>query len=55
MPRSTFPEISIEETERSKNGKWFKEPGGEHIKNHGQEVICPSQLLNDSYARARGR
>ena len=39
MPRSMFPEISTEETERSKNGKGFKGPGGEHIKNYGQQVM----------------
>ena len=33
MPRNMFPEISTEETERSKNGKGFKGRGGEHIKN----------------------
>ena len=37
MPRSMFPEISTEETERSKNGKGFKGTG-EHIKNYGQQV-----------------
>ena len=39
MPRSMFPEISIEETERSMNGKGFKGPGGEPIKNHGCQVM----------------
>ena len=39
MPRSMLPEISIEETERSKNGKRFKGPGGKHIKSHGQQVM----------------
>ena len=39
MPRSMFPEISPEETERSKNGKGFTGPGGEHIKNYGQQVM----------------
>ena len=39
MPMSMFPEISTEETERSKNGKVFKESGGEHIKNYGQQVM----------------
>ena len=37
MPRSMFPDISTEETERSKNGKGFKVAGGEHIKNYGQQ------------------
>ena len=36
MPWSMFLEISTEETERSKNGKGFKGPGGEHIKNYVQ-------------------
>ena len=35
MTRSMFPEKSTEETEGSKNGKGFKGPGGEHIKNCG--------------------
>ena len=39
MPRSMFPEISTEETERSRNGKGFKGPGGEHIRNYGQQVM----------------
>ena len=38
MSRSMFPQISTEETERSNNGKGFKGPGGEHIKN-GQQVM----------------
>ena len=37
--RPCFPEMSTEETERSKNGKVFTGPGGEHIKNCGQEVM----------------
>ena len=39
MPRSMFSEIGIRQKERSKNGKGFKGPGGENIKNHGQEVM----------------
>ena len=39
MPRNMFPDISTEETERSKNGQGFKGPGGEHIKNYGQQVM----------------
>ena len=39
MPKGMFPEISMEETERSKNGKGFKGPGGEHNKNYGQQVM----------------
>ena len=32
-------EIGIRPTERSKNGKGFKGPGGENIKNYGQQVM----------------
>ena len=39
MPRSMFPEMEIRQTERSKNGKGFKGPGGENIKNYGQQVM----------------
>ena len=39
MPKSMFPEIGIRQMDRSKNGKGFKGPGGEHIKNHGQQVM----------------
>ena len=39
MPRSMFPEIAIRQTERSKNGKGFKGPGTESIKNHGQQIM----------------
>ena len=39
MPRSMFPEIGIRQSERSKNGKEFKGPGGENIKNYGQQVM----------------
>ena len=39
MPKSMFPEISTEETGRSKSEKGFKGPVGEHIKNHGQQVM----------------
>ena len=41
-----------EDDEWSNDGK-FKGPGGEHIKNFGQEV-CPSELLRDLYEKARG-
>ena len=44
MPRSTFPEIGIRQTERSKNGKGFKGPGGENIKNYGQQVMSVRTL-----------
>ena len=53
MPRSMFPEISTEETERSKNRKGSKDQEGEHIKNYGQP--CRSESQKDLYARARGR
>ena len=39
MPRSMFPEIGIRQTERFKNGKGFKGPGEENIKNYGQQVM----------------
>ena len=39
MPRRMFPEIRIRQTERSKNGKGFKGPGGENIKNYGQQIM----------------
>ena len=44
MPRSMFPEISTEETERSKNRKGFKGPGGEHIKHYGQHAMSVTTL-----------
>ena len=44
MPRSMFPEISTEEMEKSKNGKGFKGPGGEHVKNYGQQVMSVRAL-----------
>ena len=39
MPRSMFSEIPAEETERSQKGQGFRGPGGEHIKNYGQQVM----------------
>ena len=39
MPRSMFPEIPNEETERSKSGKGFNGPGREHMHNYGQQVM----------------
>ena len=33
------PEVGIRQTERSKNGKVFKGPGGENIKNFRQQVM----------------
>ena len=39
VPGSMFPETGVRQTERSKNGKGFKGPGGENIKNHGQQVM----------------
>ena len=49
MPRSTFPEMSTEESERSKDGKGFKGPGGEHIKNYGRQVV--SVRIPDGFVR----
>ena len=49
-PRGMF---STEETEVSKNREGFKGPGGEHIKNHGQQVMSVS-TPRELYARARG-
>ena len=54
MPKSMFPEISSEESERSQNGKGFDGPGGDHIRITDSKS-CPSELLRDLYARARGR
>ena len=51
MPGSMFPETSTEETERSKNGKGFKGPGGEHIKKYEQLVMSvrtPEGLVRKS-------
>ena len=39
MPRSMFHEKGIKQTERSKNGKGFKGPREENIKNHGQQIM----------------
>ena len=39
MPRSVFPEISTEERGPRMEEGWFKGPGGEHIKNYGQQVM----------------
>ena len=47
MPRSMFVEKSSEETERSKSGKGFKGPGGEHIKNYGQQVMAVARQVED--------
>ena len=44
MPRNMFPGISTEERERSSNGKGFEGPGGEHIKDYGQQVISVRTL-----------
>ena len=50
MPRIVFPEIGIRPTERSKNGKGLqKGPGGEHIKNCGQQVM--SVRIPDGFVR----
>ena len=48
---SMFPEIGIRQTERSKNGKGFKGPGGENIKDYGQQVMSlrtPEGLVRKS-------
>ena len=42
--KSIFPEFSTQETEGSKNGKGCKGPGGEHIKNYGQQVMSVRTL-----------
>ena len=39
MPRSMFTDIGIRQTERSKNGKGLKGPGGENIKNYGLQIM----------------
>ena len=36
---SSSTKSSRGEGERSRNGKWFKGPGGKHIKNYGQQVV----------------
>ena len=51
MPGSVSFQIVVEETERSKSGKGFKGPGGEHIKNHGQQVMSvrtPEEFVRKS-------
>ena len=51
LPKSTFPDKSTEETERSKSEKGFKGPGGEHSKNYGQQfmsVRTPHGLVRKS-------
>ena len=58
MPRSMFPEIGIRQTERSKNGKGFKGPGGENIKNYGQQVMSvrtPEGFVSSARAHGRSR
>ena len=52
MPRSMFPETGIRKTERSKNGKGFKGPGGENIKSCGQQVMSvrtPEEFVRASH------
>ena len=39
MPRSMFADIGTRQTDRSKNGKRFKGPGGEYVQNCGQHVM----------------
>ena len=50
MPRSMFSEISTEETERSESGKFDQERSTGRITG---SKSCPSELLNDSYARGK--
>ena len=53
MPKSMVPDVATESTGRSKNGKVFKGPGGEHIKSNWQQAMSvrsPEGL----FARARG-
>ena len=45
MPRTMFPKISAEETERSNDGKWFKGPGGEHIKTKDSKQVMSLSTL----------
>ena len=54
MPRRMFPEISTEETERSKMKKGSKDQEERTSRTMGSKS-CPSELLKDSFARARGR
>ena len=42
--RSIFLDISRQEAERSKNGKGFRGPGGEHIEHCGQQVMSVRTL-----------
>ena len=51
MPRSMFPDIYTEETERSKNRKWFKGQGGECMKNYGQQIM--SVRTSEGFVRKR--
>ena len=55
MPKNLFPEISTEETERSKNGKGFKGPRGGSTSRTTVSSSRPSELQRDSCVRARGR
>ena len=51
MPRSIFPQISTKETEKSKDGEGFKEPGGAHVKNFAQQgmsVRIPEGIVRKS-------
>ena len=54
LPRSMFPEMSTEETERSDNGEGFKGQDESTSSIMGSRS-CPSELLKDLYVRARGR
>ena len=51
MPRNMFHERGIRKSESSKNGKGFQGPGGENIKNYGQQVMSvrtPEGLVGQS-------
>ena len=51
MPRSMFTEIGIRQIERSKNGKGFKGPGGENIKNYRQRQQIMSVRTPERFVR----
>ena len=55
MPRSLFPEVSNRATERSKNGKKGSMDQEKSTSRTTDIKSCPSELLKDMYARARGR
>ena len=55
MPRSMFPEIPTEETERSMSGKGFKGPRERAHQKLRTAGHVRSELLRYSYVRSRGR